>query len=160
MLFPLLNPRTYKDFEELASIPSSKPAMREQLELRLGFQRLLRNAKNGIPKHHIFKALSRNKTITPQVIEEYEDKPWNWNMLSDNPNITHTLVEKHIRKNWDWYELSKNPNISLEFIFRHKPKIMYAGVNPNITIDFVLAHDMKRWDWKELSEPMHQIARC
>ena len=36
------------------------------------------------------------------------DKPWSWNFLSRNPSITLDIVEANPDKPWDWRTLSRN----------------------------------------------------
>ena len=75
--------------------------------------------------------LSRNPSITWDIVQANLDKPWNWNWLSCNPNIRCDIIQANPDKAWNWYLLSENPNISW---------------------DIVEANLDKPWDWDNLSE--------
>ena len=58
--------------------------------------------------------ISANSNITMEIIENFPDKPWNWNGISMNPNITMQIIEKYPDKPWNWYGISlNNPNITI-----------------------------------------------
>lgn len=103
---------------------------------------LINLEKSGYPHSHIKKlwlSLSKNSYITCDVIEQYSDKPWNYNGLSDNPNITFDYVIKK-RKPWNWKKLCQHPNFTIDEIKSH-PKlnrhIKAICYNPNLTLEYI-----------------------
>jgi hypothetical protein len=74
-----------------------------------------------------FKKITMKKPINDllYLIEKYPYKEWNWVLLSRNPIVTPEFVEKFIDKPWDWsrWGLSLNLSITPEFVekFIDKP---------------------------------------
>ena len=52
--------------------------------------------------------LSRNPSITFDIMLNNLDKPWDWRYLSMNPNITFDIVLDNLDKPWSWLGLSAN----------------------------------------------------
>ena len=95
----------------------------------------------------IYKALSKTKKITIDIVKKNPDKPWNYYKLSRNLNITWEIVKANPDIPWDYIELSKNPNITWDIIQKN-PKIFpnhkfYS--NPNLTWDIVKENFYFTW---------------
>ena len=118
-----------------------------------------------------FKSLSKFKYIK-YVIDEYPNKPWNWEWLIENTGINvkryipFNLIEKYKNK-WGYWELSKNLNLTEEFILKYpnKPWDIIYLIENNKIIDFnalskfkyinqnfIDEYPNKPWDWKWLIE--------
>ena len=74
-------------------------------------------------KLSIWEVISENKTLTPELIRYFRDKPFNWKFISLNVNITLDLVSELIDKPWNWSAMSVNKTLTPELIrhFRDKP---------------------------------------
>ena len=59
-----------------------------------------------------------------EIINKYQNKPWDWDIISGNPNITMEIIENNPDKPWNWgfYGISDNPNITMDFIEKHIDK--------------------------------------
>ena len=94
---------------------------------------------NDILDHSEFKWnldgdwVSRNPSVTMDVVLSNINKPWSWSWLSRNPNITMSDIESHMDLPWDWY---------------------YVSCNPNFTMTMIEAHPDKQWDWASISQSM------
>jgi hypothetical protein len=85
--------------------------------------------KYGVSCSHGFSKFSNNPSLTPEVIEHFIDKPWNWGEygLSSNDAIPFEFVEKHIDKPWNWGSRGLTRRFEFqskghEFIGRHLDK--------------------------------------
>jgi len=94
--------------------------------------------------------ISRNPTLTFNIVLSNPDKPWNMKYVSSHNNISWNDIHKNLHINWDWTEISKNPNITLDII-KNNPTMPwdYWGVsqNPNLTLDFIKQNIDKQWSW-------------
>ena len=52
--------------------------------------------------------LSKNPSITWDIVQQNPDKKWDWSKLSSNTNITWDIVQQNQDKPWDWKKLSSN----------------------------------------------------
>ena len=68
------------------------------------FNFILRN----MDKPWDWRRLSRNPSITWEIVEANPDKPWDWYWLSMNPSITWENIETNLNKPWHWVALSQN----------------------------------------------------
>ena len=84
--------------------------------------------------------LSLNASLTPALIEKYEDKLV-WQYLSMNPALTPALIEKYIDK-WDWQMLSQNPSLTPALIEKYKDKWHWEILSRNPAL-FGNLHDKK-----------------
>ena len=58
--------------------------------------------------------ISQNPNITMDIINQYPEKPWDWNWISRNPNITMDIINQYTEKPWRWDGISYSPNITME----------------------------------------------
>ena len=75
-----------------------------------------------------------------EIIQKYQNKPWDWERISENPNITMEIIEKYPINPWSWYGILRNRNITMEIIekYLNKPWSWYLiSENPNITVEFI-----------------------
>jgi len=86
------------------------------------------------PDRFFWGLISRNPSITWDVVAANSAKPWDWNYLSVNPNMTWDIVKKHPEVPWHWRSLSRVIKVTWESILED-----LASPNP------------KPWDWHELS---------
>ena len=119
-----------------------------------------------------FKSLSRFKNINYIIINNYKNKPWDWEWLIENTDINVeeyiplNLIKKYLYK-WNYYFLSKNPNLTKEFILKYPYKnwdITYLIENnkiidfnaltkfKNINQSIIDNYPDKPWDWIWLIE--------
>ena len=113
------------------------------------------------PKHFdVFKLLSKNRTLTPYLVQKYIDQDFDWGNsgLSSNRYMNIEFIEGNLDKHWNWGKggLSMNPNITPEFVEKHIDKDWYWGngglsSNPNITEEFIERHNEEDWSFKALS---------
>ena len=63
--------------------------------------------------NRVFRAdsISKNPSITWEIVLANPDKPWNWNCLSENPSIHWEIVLNNPDRPWNWSRLSKNPSM-------------------------------------------------
>jgi hypothetical protein len=119
-----------------------------------------------------FKALSKNKNFTPEIIDKYKQFNWdidelcknpsltwemicnyphfNWNydILSMHKNINWTIIENNIDKKWNFKNLSLNPNITWNIVKNNLDKnwsFKYLSLNPNITWNIILNNSNYNW---------------
>jgi len=62
------------------------------------------------------------------IVERYQNEPWDWGHLSCNPNITMDIIERYPNKPWDWFELSRNPNITMDIVERYPNRMLYQVI--------------------------------
>lgn len=55
-------------------------------------------------------SVSSNANITPEIIKDNPDKPWEWHLfgISNNPNVTYDMIINNLDKKWDWACLGDN----------------------------------------------------
>ena len=119
-----------------------------------------------------FKALSKFKNIDQKIIDNYLNKPWDWEWLIENTDIEvecyipFNLIEKYSYK-WNYWNLSYNPTLKKEFILKYPYQnwnINYLIKNNKIT-NFKALSKFKNidqyiinkyindlWDWEWLIE--------
>ena len=103
---------------------SLNPNLTEDFILKYPHQKW--NIKYLIDNNKItdFKALSKFKKINKYIIDEYQNKPWDWEWIIQNIDIDaeiyipFNLIEKYSYK-WGYYCLNKNPNFIDEFILKY-----------------------------------------
>ncbi len=108
-------------------------------------RRLYRLYKANPDKDWDWESLSRNPTITWEIVKTNPDKDWDWWGLSWNPNITWEIIQANPDKPWDLWGLFGNHNITWEIVQASLPK------NLNITWEIVKTNPDKDWDWWGLS---------
>jgi hypothetical protein len=110
--------------------------------------------------------LSKNPSITLELIEKNLDKSWNWATLSGNQVITPDFIEQYPDKDWDYYNhLSSNQSITPEFIESHfydntyfmnpnptnrRPtrwSFLELSRNPAMNPEFIERHPHQMWNW-------------
>lgn len=63
------------------------------------------------------QALSQNPNITPEFIDAYIHKLWDFERIGTcNPNLTPEFVLKHKEENWDWTTLHTNPVVTTRLV--------------------------------------------
>ena len=119
-----------------------------------------------------FNTLSKFKSIDQYIIDNYSDKPWDWEWfiiktsIDVKKYISLNLIEKYKNK-WDYYDLSKNINLVEDFIIRYFYEnwdIEYLIENnkitdfnslsrfKNLTKDILYDYSDKPWDWEWIIE--------
>lgn len=122
-------------------------------------QDLLRNERK-MNKLSIWEVISENKSLTPELIRHFRDKPFNWKKISP-PNITLEFVRELIDMPWNWSWMSGNKTLTPELIrhFRDNWDYSFGWVklseHENITWGLVLELIDKPWNWSYLSR--HKI---
>jgi hypothetical protein len=124
-----------------------------------------------------YSSLSRNPSITLDIIEAFPDQPWDWTRISQNPNLTLDYVLEHPDVAWDidllhlslplsgqidrfqsfcnidWAKLSFNPSITIHDVaaFSTQPWLS-RGISANL---IPTAETLREWharlDWDTLS---------
>ncbi len=99
--------------------------------------------------------LSRNISITMDVIDNTSDLPWDPVYITQNLNLHFDFILGHVEDyNNHWYYISKHQCITMDFVklYPHLPW-NYLGLsrNPSITIDDVLENIEMPWNWEKLS---------
>lgn len=66
--------------------------------------------------------------------------------VSKNKYISPAFVQSNIKLNWDWNLLASHKNMDIEFIEKHRLKLLKyhqeaLAENPNLTIEFIYMHD-------------------
>ena len=88
--------------------------------------------------------LSNRKDLTPEFIEKYIDKPWNYAALSYLPNITIDFIKKHIDKLWLWSYIQDNPALDAYELMREFPEHITDSIYDNPTLlrnmEYVMAN--------------------
>jgi hypothetical protein len=97
--------------------------------------------------------LSRNSSITWEIVCANPEKPWNYCQLSKNPNITWKIVQSNPEFPWDFESLSSNPNITWDIV-QSNPEFPWdfasLSSNPNITWKIIQDNPDKDWHDTEL----------
>jgi len=70
--------------------------------------------------------ISRNPSITWDIVRENPDKPWIWSFLSAHPNITWDIVENNPDHPWDWWHLIGCIIIPVSFL-KHCKNMQYVS---------------------------------
>ena len=92
-----------------------------------------------------------------KLLNEFPDKPWNWEFVSSNSNITWDIINNNPDKPWNGYCISMNPNITWDIIRDNPDKpwdLYYLTYNPNITWDIIKDNPDKDWDWNVISSKL------
>jgi len=125
-----------------------------------------------------YESLSRNPSVTLDMIEAFPDHPWNWMRVSQNPNLTLDYVLQHPERPWDldllhyslplggqvrrfrtvvpsvdWAKLSYNPSITVHDILENIDAPWHSrGISTfmNLTIQDI-RQLQARLDWNTLS---------
>jgi hypothetical protein len=109
---------------------------------------------NKLPKNNrwnINSLCSHNRSITLDIIRKNKYK-WNFSRLSKNSIITPKIVEDNPDIPWDKNELAKNPNFSWAYLLEHyfedeSELVIHYSNNPNINIKDILSN-LEYWvDW-------------
>lgn len=64
-----------------------------------------------------WRRLSTHPNLTPEVIDYFIDKPWDWNEVSHRVPLW--IVLKHPEKPWNWVNLTLNDHIPVKDIVHH-----------------------------------------
>jgi hypothetical protein len=91
--------------------------------------------------------------LTPDFIEKYIDKPWDWIALSMCRPFD--IIEQRPDLPWDWHEMSMRTDLTFEFIQKHVQKPWnwdYITSQGYLTIDFIKKHPEFSYDWRYLSK--------
>jgi len=79
---------------------------------------------------------------------------WDWYRISRDPSITFDMVQANLGLPWDWDRLSQNSAITIDII-KANPDMPWNYVdlscNPNMTSQYVLDHPNESWNFCELS---------
>jgi hypothetical protein len=108
-----------------------------------------------------YTGISRNPSITIDLIEKTPDKWWIWGQegLSQHPAMTLDYVleidaDAHPKKRWEWgaYGLSRNPCITPEYAEETPYRKWEWGIsgfsrNPSVSPDYIEDHPEKPWYW-------------
>jgi len=102
-------------------------------------------------QHELWKILSQNPHLPPEIIEEHWGK-WNMGDLSANPSLTPEIIEAHwndkaegLSEYWAMNILAKNPSLTPEIINLHWAEWNYRHLIQNhaaLTTEIVVRH----WD--------------
>ena len=88
--------------------------------------------------------MSCRPEVTPEFIEKYIDKPWNYRSLSMCPNITIDFIKTHIDNAWNWHYMMENEALDAYELMREFPDKLSEHIYNNPTIfknmDFVRAN--------------------
>ena len=60
-----------------------------------------------------------NLTILEQLIINYPNKNWNWEVLSENLNISLEFISNNLDKPWVWDCICDRIDITIEFMIIH-----------------------------------------
>ena len=105
-----------------------------------------------------WRYLSKNESITMDIIEENADLPWFTNQITMNPNLTWSFIIKHIEyyknERWSWQYISAHKCVTIDIV-KSYPDLPWdfgsLSRNISITIDDVLKNIEILWDWRNLS---------
>ena len=94
--------------------------------------------------------VSKNKNITPDIVEKYPDmfSDWNWYYLCKNINFTLPVFLKNMDKDLNWCEISANPNITWEQVTQYPDLPWHYGhmsANKNITWKIIMENPDIDW---------------
>ena len=106
--------------------------------------------------------LSRDPSITFDIVRNTKHKPWSWIKLSKNQNITEDILREFIKRAWDWREVSRNPCITLDIVLRNRTwKWDWCGLSQNesITCEQVLENPDLPWNWYWLSQNRMSVGK-
>ena len=104
--------------------------------------------------------ISFNPTVTPEIVENNPNWPWNWGGMSKNPNLTKEFVLKNKDKTWDKLELVCNIAITFEMATLKDFPVDLEGLhlNPNITPEIIYKNiDKFRWNWPFISKELNIV---
>lgn len=97
------------------------------------------------------KEVSRNITVTENIVLENLDFPWNHEGLSENSNISFEFMMQHPEWNWSWKGVSLNRSLKIEHVLSHMELDWdweaLSGFNSSIKIDDIEAHIELPWIW-------------
>jgi hypothetical protein len=102
-------------------------------------------------QHELWKILSQNPHLPPEIIEKHWGK-WNMGHLSANPSLTPEIIEAHwndeaegLSEHWAMNILAKNPSLTPEIINLHWEEWNHSRLIQNhaaLTTEIVVKH----WD--------------
>jgi hypothetical protein len=106
-----------------------------------------------------WQAVSSKSEITPEIVDQYPDIPWDWHWLSWNKNfITLDMVLKNPDRAWDWYPISNHLLATWEVITTHDLPWCWTSIsrwNKYITPTLIFHNQDKPWNYKQLSKHEH-----
>jgi len=98
--------------------------------------------------------ISKNRTITWELVQKTIRLPWNWGYLSRNPCITWDVIRDNPGYKWCPESVSMNPSITLDIIVSNPDypwSWKHVSCNPSITLAAVKENLNLPWHWSELS---------
>ena len=102
--------------------------------------------------------ISSNPNITNEFIKKYSNN-FNMTNLSRNASITWNIIQDNKNLNWSDYGLSQNPNITWNIIknnLHRRWRWDFLSVHPNITMDIIKNNPEFPWDYNILSNSFSQ----
>ena len=111
----------------------------------------------------IMTKLSKNPTISLEIIKKYDDCDWDWtDGITHHPKLNIAFIEQYIDEDWSWGSsgLSTKPFITVEFInkYSNKPWNWYTLSSRNdLLFPLFILEDLidKFWNWRQLSKWDH-----
>ena len=91
---------------------------------------------------------SSNHNCTFQIVLDYPDKNWDWQVLSEKIDFVH--IKNHMNLPWIWSHVSNNNKVCIQDVIdmQHMPW-EFKMLSKFINFDDILAHkDLFAWDWK------------
>ena len=95
--------------------------------------------------------ISMNPNITIDIVNKYNNIPWNICGLSSNPNINLNIIKKHSYINWNFWNLSNNLDLDFSFIEKNiNNEWNWEIISQNRTVspEIILRYFYKRWNWE------------
>lgn len=92
--------------------------------------------------------LSRNPTLTFEIVQNNPDYAWDWHGISENKNITLEMIESYPELPWEYGALSRNPNIPWSFVAKNLDKKWHwYDLTKIAPLDFILRNSYFGWSW-------------
>jgi hypothetical protein len=105
-----------------------------------------------------WRYISRHKYLTWDIIEQYPDKPWNWDRISQNTNIKWSDIKNNLNNHfhkWNWEYLSNRIDLDLEYVIDDMDNPWdwhQISSNKILTWDLVNKNLDKPWNWYYISQ--------
>jgi hypothetical protein len=102
--------------------------------------------------------LNTTKREFSKFVKENIHKSWSFEMLSRNPSLSGNVIEEYFDKDWDWDFICRSPFLSEKFYRRNFIKMVYfnkvnwihLSMNENFPTDLIDEYKYMDWFWKSV----------
>jgi hypothetical protein len=124
-------------------------------QIEIDFNIIEKYFPSYLTKSYMYRYLDlyTNQGLTWNIIKKYPNI-WNYEYLSRNMNITPEIIRNNLDIPWDFKNISDNYSLDIEFIREYKDILDFTNLscNPCVDLDMIESNLDLPWDFKSVIE--------